>query len=109
MAARGESSNCLKMWSISDLTTPVKQFIGHTDVITAFDWRIRQLGNGKLGTDGPTVTVIYRHRLSIGHMVKRSNFENLAHRYCVDRHFIHKESSFTHFIRFKLAIRKLYS
>src|SRR5690554_2188518 len=37
MAQRGDFS--LRLWSLRDLHTPLRQFFGHTDIITAFDWR----------------------------------------------------------------------
>eukprot|EP01117_Protostelium_nocturnum_P017821 TRINITY_DN7324_c0_g1_i1.p1 TRINITY_DN7324_c0_g1~~TRINITY_DN7324_c0_g1_i1.p1 ORF type:complete len:990 (-),score=267.00 TRINITY_DN7324_c0_g1_i1:50-3019(-) len=41
MAQRSDYT--LRMWNLLDLSTPVKQFTGHTDVITAFDWRAKDV------------------------------------------------------------------
>ena len=42
-----KSEYTLKLWSLEELNQPVFQYHGHTDVISAFDWRIKQMNNGK--------------------------------------------------------------
>jgi hypothetical protein len=45
MAQRGD--NILRLWSLHDLNNPVRQYIGHTDIMTAFDWRIIEVNGVK--------------------------------------------------------------
>ncbi|PRP84715.1 WD repeat-containing protein 59-like [Planoprotostelium fungivorum] len=45
MAQRNDHT--LRMWNIRDLTSPIRHFTGHTDVITAFDWRCRMYNGSK--------------------------------------------------------------
>ena len=41
-----KSDFTVRLWTLEDLTTPVHQYIGHTDLVTAFDWRCKEI-NGK--------------------------------------------------------------
>ncbi len=59
----------LRLWSLDDLSNPVHQYIGHANIITGFDWRVKDI-NG-IEDDG-FVTLRREERVSDCDLVQRS-------------------------------------
>lgn len=37
----------LRLWNVFDTSNPIRQFSGHSDIVTAFDWRIQEKNGSK--------------------------------------------------------------